>query len=113
MALRPTITTSSTNVAGSSTSVVKANVTSTVPVESAPIVSIAALAPVSWRTRRCDAVMRVNTRSATALPIEAMELRSKPAARIIAATAVASSPTDTRLPTRRLITGGNWPTALI
>ena len=46
------ITTRVTAVAGSSTSVVNANVTSTVTVLAMPSSKIAALAPVSRRTRR-------------------------------------------------------------
>ena len=48
-----------------------------------------------------------------ALPIEAIELRSKPTARTMAMAAVSSSPAGARPPNRRPSTGGNWPFAAI
>jgi hypothetical protein len=67
------------------------------------------LAPVSARTRKWAAVTRVNTSRAMALPIDAIELKSNPAARTIAAAAVTSSPAGARPPNLRPSAGGNWP----
>ena len=75
------MTASAAAVAGSSTRVVNANVSSTTIVLVIATPSTSALAPVSLGTRKWAAVTSVNTSSAIALPSKAIELRSNPAAR--------------------------------
>ena len=58
--------------AGSWMSVVTMNVTSTTAAAAIATTRMAALAPVSARTRKCAAVMNVKISRATALPIEAI-----------------------------------------
>ena len=105
--------TNATAVPGSSTSVVSANATSTMTVVRLASSSSHVRAPVSCRIRRCPKVTRVNTTSATALPMEAIALRSKETARTIAPAAVTRMPMGARPPTRRPIRGGNWPIVAI
>jgi len=72
------MTTRAIAVPGSSTSVVKANVTSTITADATASTSSTALAPVSPRTRRWPADTSANTIRAIALPIEAMAVSEKP-----------------------------------
>ncbi len=71
------MTTRATVVAGSSSRVVATNETSTTTVVRSATTSSHSRAPVSRRIRTCPSVTRVKTTSATALPIEAMAVRSK------------------------------------
>ena len=101
-----TMTPSATAVAGPSANVVAAKVNSTTTVLVIATLNTSLLAPVSPRTRKWAAVISVNTSSAMALPIEAIELRSNPTASTIATAAVISSPAGARPPNRRPSTGG-------
>ena len=103
------IATRATAVPGSSTRVVTANAASTTTVVAMASTSSDRRAPVSSRTRRWPNVTRANTTSATALPIEAMAVRSNPNARTMATAAVTTRPEGARPATRPPRRGGNWP----
>ena len=77
---------------GSSTRVVTAKATRTTTVLAMARPRTEPLAPVSRRTRRWPTETKVNTSRAMALPIEAMALRSNPAARTIEIAAVRRMP---------------------
>ena len=90
-------------------SVVNTNVTKTAPAAAIARTSIAGLAPVSCRTRKCAAVIIVKITRATALPIDAIESSLNATARTRHKAAAISSPFDARPPVLRAISGGNCP----
>ena len=100
--------TSASAVAGSFTNVVTQKTNSVPRVAINAITRTITLAPVSRYSRKWPIVTVENTISATALPIEAIAVRSNPTTSTEAKAAMTSRPTGKR-PTERPNTGGNCP----